>query len=197
MIGLYHIVTSLKTVLRIEYTERGSLPHLARVYLRVYLFLMSRLNLSEIRRERASLFPRGSSISKVRQSPFPIPSRQRSGSFEGKLKELGALKDKNRPASSVFIVDFESRPDFKQPWPKTVDLVISCLARMVLGDIPSNLKFRDWMATQIDHPGICPLGFWSDIANDNRFAIAKIEHWGCAILPRPATLRGQEQHMPA
>jgi hypothetical protein len=48
IIGLNHIVNSFCNLFRFEYTEKGSRPHLARVYLRVYFLLLSGINLSGI-----------------------------------------------------------------------------------------------------------------------------------------------------
>jgi hypothetical protein len=112
------------------------------------------------------------------------------GSFPSRRKVLGALEDENGPATAVFIVDFESRPEFDQPWPKAVYLALSYLARLVLCCILPNLKLCDRMTSQIDYPRICPLEFGSDITNYNRFAIAKIEYRDSAIFSGPATFRG-------
>jgi hypothetical protein len=74
-------------------------------------------------------------------------------------------------------VDLIRWPEFDQTWPKAADLVISCLARSVLRDIPPYLKLGDGIAAQIDDPGVCSLKFGSDIADDNSLTIAKIEDW--------------------
>jgi hypothetical protein len=89
-------------------------------------------------------------------------------------------------------MDLERRPEFDQLRPKTVALIIGCLARVVFCRLLPDLKLGDRMTAEIDYPGICPLSIGSDIANDNCLTITQVEYRGCTILSRPATFRGQK-----